>query len=95
MPESLDSKNSPRKLRLRIYQRSNPSLDAFSVRTHPVYPAALTAFGLVGNVYILANHVKDVRDDLGGQIKKKKGLEFGFFMLDDPDVSNDKFHWLC
>lgn len=34
-----------------------------------MYPAALTAFGLVGNAYILGNQIKDLRDDLGGQIK--------------------------
>lgn len=37
-----------------------------------MYPAALTAFGLVGNAYILGNQIKDVRDDLGGQIKEVK-----------------------
>lgn len=38
-----------------------------------MYPAALTAFGLIGNAYILGNQIKDVRDDLGGQIKEMRG----------------------
>jgi len=38
-----------------------------------VYPAALTAFGLVGNAYILGNQIKDVKDDLGGQIQEMRG----------------------
>ena len=38
-----------------------------------MYPAALTAFGLVGNAYILGGQIKDVKDDLGGQIHEMKG----------------------
>ncbi len=44
-----------------------------SVLQNLVYPAALTAFGLVGNAYILGGQIKDVKDDLGGQIKELRG----------------------
>ena len=37
------------------------------------YPAALTACGLIGNAYILGGQIKDVKDDLGGQIHDMKG----------------------
>ena len=37
-----------------------------------MYPAALTAFGLIGNAYILGGQIKDVKEDLGGQIKDVK-----------------------
>ena len=37
-----------------------------------VYSAALTAFGLVENAIILGNQIKDVKDDLGVQIKELK-----------------------
>ena len=43
-----------------------------SVLKNLVYPAGLTAFGLVGNVYILGGQIKDVKDDLRGQIKDVK-----------------------
>lgn len=33
----------------------------------------MTAFGLIGNVYILGKQIKDVKDDLGDQIKEIKG----------------------
>lgn len=44
-----------------------------SVLQSLVYPAALTAFGLVGNAYILGGLIKDLKDDLGGQFKEMKG----------------------
>ena len=30
-------------------------------------------FGLIGNAYILGGQIKDVKDDLGGQIREMKG----------------------
>ncbi|MCJ1252257.1 hypothetical protein MMC24_000061 [Lignoscripta atroalba] len=38
-----------------------------------VYPAALTTFGLIENAYILEGQIKDVKDDLEGQIREMKG----------------------
>ena len=41
-----------------------------------MYPAALTALGLVGHAYILGGQIEDVRDDLrddlGGRIQEVK-----------------------
>lgn len=37
-----------------------------------MYSAALTAFGLIGNAYILGGQIKDVKDDLGDQIHEMK-----------------------
>lgn len=44
-----------------------------SVLQSLVYPAALTAFGLVGNAYILGGQIKNLKDDLEGQIHEMKG----------------------
>lgn len=38
-------------------------------------------FGLIGNAYILGGQIKDVKDDLGGQIHELKG--------DIKDMKND------
>ena len=38
-----------------------------------MYPAALAAFGLVGNAYILGGQITDVGNRLGDQIKEIKG----------------------
>lgn len=35
-----------------------------------VYPAALTALGVIGNAYILGNQIKALRDDLSIGIKE-------------------------
>ncbi|KAL8931200.1 MAG: hypothetical protein Q9211_007151 [Gyalolechia sp. 1 TL-2023] len=49
------------------------SRPVFSNMLQPLlYPAALTAFGVVCNVYILSGEVKDVRDEWKGDIKSVK-----------------------
>ena len=48
-----------------------------SVVSNLVYPAALTAFELVGNAFVLGGQIKDARDDLTGQINEIKGHEIG------------------
>lgn len=45
-------------------------LICLSVFTNVVYPAALTAFGGIGNAYILGGQIKDLGEDLGGQIRE-------------------------
>lgn len=37
-----------------------------------VYPAALTAFGVGGNAYILGNQIRGIKDDLRSLIKEMK-----------------------
>ena len=38
-----------------------------------MYPAALTAFGIIGNVYILGGQIKGLKSGLGTQIDELKG----------------------
>ena len=38
-----------------------------------IYPAALTALGMIGNAYILGGQIKGVKDDLGVQMGETKG----------------------
>ena len=44
-----------------------------SVLTELVYPLAWTALGIIGNAYIVGGQLKDLKDDLSGQMKEIKG----------------------
>ncbi len=42
------------------------------VDTNLVYRAALTAFGLIGNAYILGNQITSLKGDIGDKSKEMK-----------------------
>ena len=63
-------------------------LTCLPVLNNLVYPATLTAIGLVGNAIILGSQIKEAKDELGNQIREVKA-DLNEVKAEVRDVRND------